>query len=300
MPSVVSVSLGSSKRDHEVETELLGQKIFFKRVGTDGDFERAQELLREYDGNVDAIGLGGIDIYVYSGTKRYELVDGLKLRDVVKKTPVVDGSGLKNSLEPEAVRWLEKNLEFDLSTKTVLMVSAVDRFGMAKAFSESGCRTIFGDLIFALGIKVPVYSMEKLTQLADELLPKLVKTPFDALYPTGAEQDAEPDPRFSEYYDEADIIAGDYHYIRRYMPDRLDGKIIVTNTVTEHDVGELTARNVGKLVTTTPVLGGRSFGTNVLEAAFIVLIDKPLDEISTDDYLDLLMKLDYKPTVRNL
>lgn len=298
LKKVVSVSLGSSKRDHAVEVDILGEKFSISRRGTDGDFDRAKTMLRELDGCVDAIGLGGIDIYLYSGTKRYELVDGAKLRDTVRETPVVDGSGLKNSLEPEAVRQLAATPEFALAGKTVLMVSAVDRFGMAKAFAESGAKTVFGDLIFALGIKAPVYSLEKLASLADELLPKIVKAPFHTLYPVGSEQDAEPDPKFSEFYANADIIAGDFHYIRRYMPPRLDDKIIVTNTVTERDLAALKDRHVACLVTTTPEYRGRSFGTNVLEAVFVVLIGKSWDEITTDDYLKLLKRLDYKPTIK--
>jgi len=297
---IVSVSLGSSKRDHTVDVELLGQDFNISRIGTDGDFAKAETLLKELDGKVDAIGLGGIDIYLYSGTTRYELVDGAKLRDVVKTTPVVDGSGLKNTVEPEAVKYLAAMPEFDVANKTVLMVSAVDRFGMAKAFSEVGSKTIFGDLIFALGVKVPVYTMDKLASLADELLPKIVKAPFSTLYPIGAEQDAEPDPKYSEFYDEADIIAGDFHYIRRYMPPRMDGKIILTNTVTERDVEALKNRGVAYLITTTPEYQGRSFGTNVLEAAFLVLINKPWADISPEDYLGLLKQLDYKPLIRKL
>ena len=300
MAKVVSVSLGSSKRDHSVNASFFGRDFEISRVGTDGDFAKAEALLKDLDGKVDAIGLGGIDIYLYSGTRRYELVDGARLRDVVKRTPVVDGSGLKNTLEPEAVRFLAADPTFDLPKKTVLMVSAVDRFGMAKAFAEIGSKTIFGDLIFALGVKVPVYTLDKLAGLADELLPKIIKAPFSTLYPIGSEQDAEPDPKFAEFYDQADIIAGDFHYIRRYMPPKMKGKIILTNTVTERDVADLKEREVAYLVTTTPEYDGRSFGTNVLEAVFVVLIDKPWDRIQADDYLDLLRRLDYKPLIKRL
>ncbi len=300
MRHVVSVSLGSSQRDHSVDVTLLGQDFRIARVGADGSFDRAIELLQAYDGRVDAIGLGGIDIYVYSGTRRYELVDGARLRDVVKETPVVDGSGLKNSVEPAAVRWLAEQPGYDLAKMKVLMVSAVDRFGMAKAFSDSGARTMFGDLIFALGLRVPVYSMERLSKLADELLPRIVKTPFDQLYPIGAAQDSEPDPQFTEYYDEADIIAGDFHYIRRYMPLDLSGKTILTNTVTAQDVESLRVRKVRHLITTTPEYSGRSFGTNVLEAVFLVLLDKAWEQTTEEDYLGLLRELDYTPVLRDL
>jgi hypothetical protein len=57
---------------------------------------------------------------------------------------------------------------------------------------------------------------------------------------------------------------------------------------------------VGYLVTTTPEHNGRSFGTNVLEAVFVVLIGKPWADISSRDYLDLLEKIDYRPRLLKL
>ena len=50
MKHVVSVSIGSSKRDHKIEVELLGEKILIERRGTDGDLERAAQMLKELDG----------------------------------------------------------------------------------------------------------------------------------------------------------------------------------------------------------------------------------------------------------
>lgn len=292
--------MGSSRRDHEVNVSLLGEGFSIRRLGTDGDFGKANQLLEDLDGKVDAIGLGGIDIYLYSGTKRYELKDGASLRDVVKQTPIVDGSGLKETLEKETVSYLVNTAHFVLKDRTALMVSAVDRFGMAKALAEAGCKMIFGDLIFALGILKPVYSFDQLSKLADELLPKICKTPFHVLYPIGAEQDKEPDPKYSQFYEQADIIAGDFHYIRRYMPNDMKGKDILTNTVTSKDIQTLKERGVSHLITTTPEFSGRSFGTNVLEAALITLLDKPWEEVVPADYLGLLKQLDFKPRIEKL
>lgn len=65
MKRVVSVSLGSARRDHRVQVELLGEPFEIARRGTDGDFDRAVGLLKELDGKVDAIGLGGIDVFLF-------------------------------------------------------------------------------------------------------------------------------------------------------------------------------------------------------------------------------------------
>jgi len=193
MKKVVSVSLGSSKRDHEVEVDLLGENFIISRRGTDGDFEGALKLLAELDGKVDAIGLGGIDIYLYGPKNRYILKEGMKLKEAVKKTPVVDGSGLKNTLEREVINQLRRDERFSFPGKKVLMVCALDRFGMAQALVETGARLLFGDFIFSLGIEKPLYKLEELERYADKLLPLVSELPFEMIYPTGKKQDKTAD-----------------------------------------------------------------------------------------------------------
>ena len=68
------------------------------------------------------------------------------------------------------------------------------------------------------------------------------------------------------------------------MPDSINDKVIITNTVTSRDVEELGRRGALALVTTTPEVNGRSFGTNVIEAMLVALIGKPLSEITERDY----------------
>jgi len=73
MKRAVSISLGSSKRDKRVQLELLGEQVVIERIGTDGDMERAAQLYRELDGQVDAFGVGGADLGLLVDTKWYPL-----------------------------------------------------------------------------------------------------------------------------------------------------------------------------------------------------------------------------------
>ena len=299
MKKIVSVSLGSSTRDHHVEVEWLGERFEISRIGFDGSLDRAIERLHELDGTVDAIGLGGIDVYLYAGAKRYALRDGLRMLESVKKTPVVDGSGLKNTLERETVRYLQSNGIIDFRDLPVLMVSALDRFGMAQALVEAGARVTFGDFIFALGVDKPVTSLPEFEALAEKYLPDACKLPFQFFYPTGKKQEKPPEPKFSQYYAAAQVIAGDFHFIRQHMPADLQGKTILTNTVTADNIAELRERGVARLVTSTPNLGGRSFGTNVMEAALLALLGKRWQDVTEADYLRLLKELKFSPRIEN-
>ena len=297
MKRIVSVSLGSSTRDHRAEITVLGERFDVERIGVDGSLERATEMLHALDGKVDAIGLGGIDVYLYAGNERFALRDGLRLLDAVKHTPAVDGSGLKNTLERRSVAFLKEQLGIDLRGTKVLMVSALDRFGMAQAFVREEADVLFGDFIFALDLDKPVRDIAEFELLAKRYLPDACKLPFQFFYPTGKRQERPSEPKYPQYYEDADVIAGDFHFMRRFMPLRMDGKIVLTNTITEADVADLRARGVATLITTTPSSQGRSFGTNVIEATLLAYLGKPAADES--DYLDLIERMQLCPHVVN-
>ncbi|MGB8957154.1 MAG: hypothetical protein WCC10_17415 [Tumebacillaceae bacterium] len=292
---VVSISLGSSARNHRVNVELLGQQVIVERIGTDGDLQRVIEYIQQMDGAVDAFGMGGIDRYIYVQDKRYTFREAETIARHARKTPIVDGSGLKNSLERHVVQSLADDPRVLLRGKKVLLVSAVDRFGMAAALVELGCEVTFGDLMFGLGVPVPIRSLRSLDRLARMIAPLVTKLPFRYLYPTGEKQ-REITAKYEEHYLAADVIAGDFHYIRRHLPEHLPGKVILTNTVTQEDVELLRARGVRMLVTTTPNLDGRSFGTNVMEA-LIVALTEGKGALQPDEYLHMLHAIGFSPRI---
>lgn len=300
MKRIVSVSLGSSKRNHSATIDILGNQYTIERVGTDGNLKAVIALIKELDGKVDAFGMGGIDLYLWGGNKRYMIREAIKIKNAARITPIVDGSGLKNTLERKVIYQLAQDKKIQFRSKKVLLPSAMDRFGMAEAIADCGGDLIVGDFIFALGVNLPIYSLKRLHQIARVVAPVVCQLPFKLLYPTGSRQEQGEKHPVASYYDQAQIIAGDFHYIKRFMPPNLKDKIIITNTVTEEDVEELRNREAFMLVTTTPEVGGRSFGTNVMEALLVALAaDRGLTH-NTDQYEVLLKEINLQPRIEYL
>jgi hypothetical protein len=135
--------------------------------------------------------------------------------------------------------------------------------------------------------------------LARLALPVIACLPVEWIYPTGRKQEQNT-PRFPRYFAEADVVAGDWHIIRRYMPERLDGKIVVTQSGRAADADLLRSRGASMLVTTTPDIGGESFATNLMEAVLVVLLGRPPAELTPADYLGTLRQLGWKPSIRKL
>jgi hypothetical protein len=298
MKYAVSVSLGSSERDKKIEIDLHDQQVVIERRGTDGDIAKATDMFTKMDGLVDAFGVGGIDLHVQFGDKRYPLYAAHKLVKNVKRTPVVDGGGLKNTLECGVVEAMIASLGPQFGAGRVLLTAAVDRFGMTLSFFNHEYEVVCADLMFALGLPIPIRTMNQLKWMARLLLPIVGRFPISMLYPMGEKQE-EIIPKFEKWYDWAEVIAGDCHYIKRHMPDNLEGKVIVTNTTTTKDMALFKERGVRTVLTTTPQIDGRSFGTNMLQAAMTAAAGKKRP-LTQDELTVLLDEIELKPTIHHL
>ncbi len=298
MKHAVSVSLGSSKRDKRVEVSLLGEKVTIERIGTDGDMEAAAQLYKEMDGKIDAFGVGGTDLGVLIDGKFYPLYSIHPMIRFVEKTPMVDGSGLKNTLEGRALPALMKHLNGRELEKRAFIVSGAERWGLSKSFCEHGFESVFGDIMFALGLPIAVRSCENLKRMAAIIMPLAGRLPFEWVYPTGESQEVRV-PKYTKYYEWASVIAGDCHYVKKHMPDSLPGKIIVTNTTTPEDQELFRQVGISTLVTTTPVIDGRSFGTNMMEAALVAVAGKGRP-LTHPELSEIIEELDFQPQIHEL
>ncbi len=300
MKRAVSISIGSSKRNKTVEVTLLGEKVSIERIGTDGDIEAAALKYKELDGKVDAFGVGGADLGAIVEGKFYPFHSIQKLVRYVQKTPVVDGGGLKNTLENKAPQFIDKKIGDYINSRgrKVMITVGVDRWGLSKSFVEAGYETVFCDMMFALDIPIPIRSMKGLRTLAALLIPIVTRFPFEWLYPTGEKQDVRV-PKYVKWYEWATVVAGDCHYVKRHMPDNMQGKVIVTNTTTPEDVELFRKCGVKYLVTTTPVLDGRSFGTNMMEAALVAVSGKGRP-LTWPELTEMLDKLGFEPQLQEL
>ena len=293
MKRAVGISLGSSKRDKRVVVNLNGVEIQVERIGTDGDVAKARQLYLDLDRKVDAFGVGGVDLYLRLDQREYPLHAALKLVAGVKQTPLCDGRGLKHTLEQRVFELAKAELG-DVRFKQAFIPVAADRLGLAAAVSEVSDRCVFGDLMVALGVPLPVYGLPAFKRVARVMLPIVSHFPMSMLFygSDGAEQE----PKYEKYFEGSDLIAGDFLFMRKYMPKSLAGKTIVTNTTTEDNIALLKERGVKTVITTTPRYEGRSFGTNTTEAMLTAYAG--MGRRLTDEELNgLIDELGLKPDV---
>ena len=241
MKKIVSVSLGSSTRDHRAHVTLMGEEFDISRVGMDGKLDAAIAAVTELDGHVDAIGLGGIDVYLYAGptplrvARRTAIARGRedhpgRRRQRAQKHARARGGPLHAGRARHRLRGKARSdgqrarsVRYGASARGRRRRRTLRRLHLRPRPRQAGARP------------------PEFEELAEKYLPDACKLPFQFFYPTGKKQEKPPEPKYPQYYDEAEIIAGDFHFMRQFMPDRLDGKIVLTNTVTPANLDELTS-----------------------------------------------------------
>jgi len=298
MKHAVSISLGSSSRNKKVTVSLNGQEICIERIGTGGNARKARQLFTELDGQVDVMSMGGMDMYVHLDGRDYPIHSAISLIKDVHQTPVVDGRMLKYVLERQVFDKAAKKLGEELHFQSAIIPTAIDRMGLAQAVSKISDNLIIGDLMFTLGIPYPVWGINRFKTLAHILLPVVGFLPLSMIVPPGT-KDESPSPKHTRFWDEADLIAGDLHYIRRYSPFDLKGKTVVTNTTTPENIDMLKERGVKRVITTTPRYDGRSFGVNMMEAVLTAYSGKNR-QLSMDELEILVKDLDLQPYIEEL
>jgi len=201
-------------------------------------------------------------------------------------------------LETRVMHYVEQQLGDQIQPKTAFLVAGITRYGMTMSFINAGYECVFGDLMFGLDIPIALRGIKLVENVARMLLPIVGRMPLSMLYPTGEKQ-LEVTPKYEKHYQGNTVTAGDWLYIKSHLPEDMTDKIIVTNTTTPEDVELLKARGVKYLVTTTPVMDGRSFGTNMLEAALVAAAGKGRT-LTVEELNQIIDELEIKPQIREL
>ncbi|KYH30901.1 hypothetical protein [Neomoorella mulderi] len=257
--------MGTNSRDYQVKLNCGQETILLERRGCNGRLDLAARLLKKLDGRVDALGLGGANFNYHLGSRCYPCPAGRYLARQVKETPLVDGSGWKQWVEPRAI----DQLAFLPPGSRALVVSVLDRFWLARALQAAGYPVLAGDAAF--GLKLPLgFPLSTFMILGYLTMPLLAHLPLGYLYPLGHDQEKSY-PHYHHLFARVKIIAGDWHFIRRHLPVSLAGKVVITGGTTPGDRELLRRRGAAWLLATTPVFEGFSPAANAMEAMLVAL-----------------------------
>ncbi len=301
MKQVLVINLNDT--DVESQVEFLGQPLTLITRGSGGDVARAQALIEEYDGKVEAIALDGFTLSLQLGSAQRKHEDADALLAVAQETPVVDGGGIRPGLERWGVILADRAQPGIFARKRVLMAPGVNHNGLTQALTHRGCTMRYAEPILYFGLPdVPYVGSERtLDQASGRTLDELADEPFRRIHPQAGEPGR---ARPADPFLWADIIAGDAGAIRRYAPDELRHKTVIMGHASEDDLADLRKRGVSIAITMMPSLDPNNdlgrWSSAVIEAVLVALRTDKDAELNEDTYLDLMADIRWSPAIRYL
>lgn len=304
MKQIINISLGNSRDDYEFETTFLDQKFLLKRLGTDGDFEKASDLLLSWNKKADAIGLGGISFPYEIGSGSIPDHETRKLMKIGKQiqTPVTNG----NILRSVGQEWSLRHTQFIygnnyFNNARVLFFSGMASAKIARVMSEYTDNMQFADPLLKNGIPRLIGSVKELELYADGVHDILKWIPGRKLV-----TEFSPMKKTNEYLlrhalRQAHVLVvphyNFYKYLNCFSAEDMEGKIIITSTAYEDRVNYLKDKGVSVIIDTTPKILDKIVGVSVLEALLFSVLDIPQKEGSDDDLLEIITEMQMEPRI---
>jgi predicted amino acid dehydrogenase len=293
MKKVVTVTLGSSKQDFSFETDFLGERFQVRRLGADDDTGKAWELMRRHQATADAVGLGEIGDHYQVGLRTVVNKETQRLLNVVTRVPATTGATLRRLLQVRAVRHVQHELGHYFNNNIVLFLNGMRNYDMAVALADYTSNLNFADALFQTGAPTLLGSLEQLELFAKGSDLVLAGRPRELLESALA---GFKSSRVAAAVAKSHVVVGTFAEIKAVGgPANLSGKTVITSAVDDERQAWFKTCGVNLVIDVSPKLFDRVVGVNVVEAMILAALGKPPEEVSDDDFTEILDELKITP-----
>jgi predicted amino acid dehydrogenase len=297
MKRIVSVSLGPASEDFEFTTAFLGQQFQIRRIGADGDVSRAARLLERTQHEADVCGLGGVSDHAFVGTRLYHDRVTARLEQVVGAVPLTTGRRLRAFLDEWAVRHVQNEEGAYFTNARVLFLSGIHNYRAAATLAEYTRNFAFADPITLDRLPKVLHSLRALERYATLsarflLRPKPSVDEVPSVRPPRLAWNRRAVRRAMKW---AHFLVAPYYEAEQYTREELQRKVVLTSSIPDESLKRLGEKGVHVVIDRTPRLLDRVVGLNVIDAMILAALEKPGDQVTDDDYLDVLADLDVAP-----
>ena len=297
MKNVVSISLGQEEFDCDFRTNFLGRRFHVTRRGTNRDRRAAAQLVREAADQADVIGLGMVADHYSVGTNYFRQPDTYKLEQQAGAVPVSTGARLRAIVQEWSVRSAQVELGGIFSNARVLFMSGTTNYRLASVVSEYTQNLSFADPVLQFGAPNLLHSLRALELYAAGSHPLLKYGGSRARVPAFGPVNYLKKVVLRRAVQEAHIIVASYDQLETYTARELEGKTVVSSTISPARLKALGEKGVRLVIDCSIQPFKQTVGLNVVESMIIAALEKKPEDILHDDYLEIFTDLALKPRI---
>ena len=292
---IVNVSLTGPERDYDETVTFLEQDFRLVRIGTSGDVDAAEELVREWADGASAMAVTGIREARAAGLYDGELAEIARVKRATDRIPVSDGHALRDVLQEWAIRHVQNEMPGFFSNARTVVLGGVNHDRTTRILREYTPNLEFADPLLRFGIPSKVDSNAVLGLAANAGMWSIRKLPG-----TIQEQIKAPGHGISHALArkaarDCDVVVATYDELIGFGLEDLAGKTLVTSAISDEMLAELGSRGVDMVLDSTPQpFENVTVSAAVLEAMMLSLASTA-DRLTNDDLLDIIVSAGMEP-----
>jgi predicted amino acid dehydrogenase len=291
---VVNVSLTGPDRDYDVHVRLFDRSFRLLRLGTHGDVDVAEKLVRIWGADASAIAVTGAREARAAGLYDGDLDAVARVLDATDAVPVTDGHALRDVLQEWAIRSVQAELPGYFDNARTVVLGGSNHARTARILREYTANLEFADPWQRLHVPALLDLNPALGLAADvgswslHRLPRAVRAEIEGPRQVLGHLLARKAAR------ESDVVVATYDELTGFGLEDLAGKTIVTSAVSTERLAELGDRGVDMVLDTTPQPFDVTVTAAVLEAMMLATVS---GELTDDDLLDMIVSAGLEPRV---
>lgn len=291
---VVHVSLTGPERDYDEHVTFLDRPFRIVRVGTSGDVDAAEELVKRWAERAAAIAVTGVHeaqvLGLFDGDP--QLLD--RIRRTTTAVPVTDGHALRDVLQEWAIRHVQTEMPGFFNNARTVVLGGLNHARTIRILREFTANMESADPML----------LDLLEQL--ESLPLVGRAANIGLWPVRQLPDTvlsllkAPGPVSQAFARRAarncHVVVATYDELTGFGLEDLAGKTVVTSSISDEQLAELGSRGVDIVIDATPQPFHVTVEAAALEAMMLATVDRS-GRLADDDLLDLIIAAGLEPRV---
>lgn len=293
---VVNVSLETPEGDYDEHVTFLHHAFRIVRMGTSGDVGAAEELVRKWASDADAIAVTGIREARAAGLYDGELAEIERVMRATTEVPVTAGHALRDVLQEWAIRHVQTEMPGFFANARTVVLGGLNHDRTTRILREYTQNLEFADPLLRLDVPArldahPVLGLAADVALAPmRLLPAAVKSQVRA---PGARLSTAMARRAAR---DCDVVVASYDELTGFGLEDLAGKTLVTSAISDAQLVVLASLGVDMVLDCTPQPFRVTVVAAVLEAMMRATVSGS-GELTNDDLLDMIVSAGLQPRV---
>lgn len=293
---VVNVSLETPEGDYDEHVTFLHHAFRIVRMGTSGDVGAAEELVRKWASDADAIAVTGIREARAAGLYDGELAEIERVMRATTEVPVTAGHALRDVLQEWAIRHVQTEMPGFFANARTVVLGGLNHDRTTRILREYTQNLEFADPLLRLDVPArldahPVLGLAADVALAPmRLLPGAVKSQVRA---PGARLSTAMARRAAR---DCDVVVASYDELTGFGLEDLAGKTLVTSAISDAQLAVLASLGVDMVLDCTPQPFRVTVVAAVLEAMMRATVSGS-GELTNDDLLDMIVSAGLQPRV---